>query len=204
MPHSTQRYSRFGINELSTAATVAPVTLNEIKDNTPSIFDNSQDAYIECDILPVAIEFVEQRAGRSLITQTRIQYHDDFFDVFYLQFAPVSAITSVQYVDTTGTSQTVASTVYRLDSKSKPARLTEELNQTWPTAADVSNAVTITYTAGYGSAASSVPIIYRRAIIALATFWIENPAALACQDAGVMTANLDALIATEGMMPTYA
>src|SRR5205807_8405795 len=69
---------------------------------------------------------------------------------------PVQSVTSVSYLDPSGNSQTLASSTYRLDSTNLPARLTPTLNNVWPATAQLPDAVTVVFVAGFG-AASAVP-----------------------------------------------
>ena len=69
---------------------------------------------------------------------------------------PLVGVTSVQYLDATGTLQTVAPADYVVDTQSEPGRLIP-LAGSWPATATHPQAVTIVYTAGYVSAAA-VPL----------------------------------------------
>ena len=67
---------------------------------------------------------------------------------------PLVSVTGIVYVDTDGADQTLGSSVYRVDTVNEPGRITLEYNQSWPSTREVTNAVTITYQAGYGKAAA--------------------------------------------------
>jgi hypothetical protein len=73
-----------------------------------------------------------------------------------LDIGPVSSITSVKYLDSTGAEQTLSSAVYTLISESLPPRLVLKTGQSWPATYSADNAVRIRFVAGYG-AASAVP-----------------------------------------------
>lgn len=98
----------------------------------------------------------EQDLGRRLITQTLAAYYDAFpvYSLFLLP--PLSSVTSITYLDTDGASQTLAADQYTVDAKSIPARITPAYGVTWPSTRAQSNAVYVTFVAGYG-AASAVP-----------------------------------------------
>lgn len=66
-------------------------------------------------------------------------------------------------MDTDGNSQTLGSSVYRVDAVSEPGRITLAYNQSWPLIRSVTNAITITYSAGYGIP-SKVPDDVKHAI----------------------------------------
>lgn len=67
---------------------------------------------------------------------------------------PLSSISSFAYIDTAGATQTLTLTTdYIIDTASQPGRITPAYGTVWPTARNQMNAVTITYVAGYASAA---------------------------------------------------
>ena len=83
-------------------------------------------------------------------------------------------ITSINYVDTDGVSQTLASSEFQVDTSSEPGRIAPEFQKVWPETRDVFNEVTIVYTDGYGAAASDVPESLKTAIKITAGSWYEN------------------------------
>lgn len=184
---------------------IEPVTAAQVKDNAFIINDTQHDNFIDEQLIPHARATVEELAKRSLITQTRVQRQDCLETVMYLRYGPVQSVTSITYKDSTNTTQTLASSKYTVDTASIPARVVEAYNQTYPSSNVDTNSVVITAIHGYGSTAASVPIIYRRAIILLATFWFNNRAAFACGDVddAVMKA-VEQLLAIEGRTLEYA
>ncbi len=88
---------------------------------------------------------------------------------------PVQSITSFTYVnDETGLATVVTSAEYELDNTREPALLWPAYNTSWPSARDKPNSVLVTYTAGYGPAAS-VPEGLRLAIKQLVAYWYGSP-----------------------------
>lgn len=77
------------------------------------------------------------------------------FEIF-LAHDPIVSVDSIAYIDQYGVTQTLASNQYKLDNISAPARILPAYGTTWPTTRNEINAVTVTYTCGYGSA-SDVP-----------------------------------------------
>jgi len=69
---------------------------------------------------------------------------------------PLISIDSVKYIDVDGTQQTMASTDYKVDSVTEPARLVPAYGKSWPGTRNEINAVEVTFTCGYG-APSAVP-----------------------------------------------
>lgn len=133
--------------------TAEPLTLAEVKAHLRiEEDDDTEDLYL-LGLIQSAREYVEDYCGIALLTQTWQLVSDGFQCVFQLR-PPVQSVSSVSYVDAVGSTAAVASSVYRLDSTSWPARLTNDYSQTWPTPLQTTNAVTITYVTGYSSAAS--------------------------------------------------
>lgn len=137
--------------EVSTAPAVEPVCLDDLKAFL-QYDDDDQDGLIT-SLGIAAREELERVTQLALITQTVKLYLPDFPGCeIEIRKPPVSSITSVQYTDTDGDTQTVSSANYQLDSKSYPARLWPVRDQEWPNDVkqDTLNAVTVTFVAGYG------------------------------------------------------
>lgn len=80
------------------------------------------------------------------------QYFDLKRNAIVLPIPPVQSISSIQYVDTSGATQTLSSANYILDSNSEPARITPAYGLSWPDTRVQVGAVTVTFVAGYGLA----------------------------------------------------
>jgi uncharacterized phiE125 gp8 family phage protein len=80
-------------------------------------------------------------------------------------------VDSVTVYDEDGNSTAVTvSTTFDVDTYQVPGRITLQRGATWPVALRANNAIEIVYTAGYGSAASSVPAPIKRAVKQLAAY----------------------------------
>lgn len=146
--------------------TIEPLTLEQLKERL-RISGCDFDAELSL-ILTTARKQVEADTYRRLITQTVVGYMDEFRWVpeIELRLAPVSSITSIVYTDQNGDSQTLATTVYSSDLNSTPPRIVLKTNQKWEyTEYNTPNAVAITFVAGYGATAASVPAAARLAIV---------------------------------------
>jgi len=143
---------------LVTAPAVEPVLLAEARDHAKySQTDN--DAALG-RFLVAARQAAEDYLGRGLITQTWKLVLQDFHNVMYLPMAaPLQSVTTVKYYDVNGTLQTLANTVYDVDTNSRPGRVCLAFNQTWPALVAVRRAgkVEITYVVGYGADGTFVP-----------------------------------------------
>lgn len=137
--------------------TTEPLTVEEMKD-VLRIANCDFDAEIG-RVLTAARRKVEYDTRRRFITQTVALYLDTWpgGDLIEVRIAPVSAVSSIAYIDQDDASQTLATSVYQTDLDHTPPRIMLKESQQWPSLADQTvKAVTITMTAGYG-AASTVP-----------------------------------------------
>lgn len=137
---------------LVTAPATEPVTLAEAKSHL-RVTTTDDDVLITA-LIVAARESAESAMGRALITQTWDMTIDGFPPVIDVPLPPLQSVTSINYVDENGDSQTLATTEYTVDIKSSPGRLVESYGKTWPTTRDVINAVTVRFVAGYGASAS--------------------------------------------------
>ena len=125
-----------------------------------------------------AVATVERWTGRSLLTQTWKLTLDAWptNSEIALPYPPLQSVTSIQYVDSDGVTQSVDSSDYRIDDQAEPARITPAFNAVWPTARTVTNAVTVTYVAGYGDKSTDIPDDIIDAIHVLVYHRFEEPA----------------------------
>jgi len=153
---------------------VEPVTIDEFKAHARIDYDD-QDTVI-AGLITAARTWCEEYLQRSFITTTWTLTTDDFpqNDYIHVQRANLIAVTSIQYVDTNGSTQAWSSSHYRVDAYNEPPRIQPAYGAWYPFARDISNAVTITFTAGYGATAASVPQTIKQAILMLASHWFEN------------------------------
>ena len=158
---------------VSVQPTLEPVTVDE-QQSWSRITDEAESAHLEA-LIKGARVYVEQYLQRALMTQTLIERFDYFTGYFELQRGPVQSITSVQYIDVAGSTQTISSANYYTDLVSTPARIWPATSYTWPSTFDRPNAVTLTYVAGWSDAAS-VPQPIKMAISMLVDHWYENRA----------------------------
>lgn len=157
---------RYAIQETSTP-TVYPVCLSEVKQHLRMEHIVEQDAYLS-ELIKLGTRQLELDTRRIFISRTMKESYD-WWPVSYtspmeLKRAPVSAITSITYIDTSQVEQTWDSANYVLDNRREPIRLHLAYGATIPTALDIENAIAITYTAGYGADGSYVPELAKHAI----------------------------------------
>lgn len=153
---------------LVTAPTVEPIDLADAKRQCHLSDDlTDQDAQISAYI-SAAREWAEVYTGRALLTQTWDLKFDAFPDVICLPKPPIASVTSVSYIDTNGTTQTLSSSLYTTDLPTgpyaPPGRIVPVYGSTWPSTRDVPNAVTVRVVCGYGSDPALVPDAIKQAI----------------------------------------
>lgn len=171
--------------QVGTPPASEPVTVAELK--THARIDLSDDDTLLGLYITSAREWVEQYIERSLIHQTFVLYLDAVPVGQYLElpFPKLSSITHIKYYDADDSLQTWSSSNYRADTVSQVGRVTVKNGISWPSIiTDRADALQITYVAGYGSAASSVPEALKTAIKLLATHWYENREATAMGNIG--------------------
>lgn len=163
MPHVARMNAHYGLVQ-SVAPAEEPITLAEAKTHMRVETDyTDENSLIEDALIPAARQYCETVTGRQFITATWVMKMDEFPRVIWLPRPPALTVTSITYVDTAGDSQTVTAANYTLDTYATKARITEAYGEVWPSTQSIANAVTVTYTAGYG-AASTVPESLKAAI----------------------------------------
>lgn len=162
---------------LATAPSVEPMLKAEAKAYLRVDSANTDEDTLVDSLIIAARQQAETYTGRALITQTwdlvldRFPSGDRPIDV---PLPPLQSVTSITYLDTNGTSQTLSSANYIVDTKNEPGRIALAVGESWPdTQADRINAVTVRFVAGYGAAAA-VPEGIKTAMKLLIAHWFEN------------------------------
>lgn len=174
---------------LVTAPATEPVTLAEAKLHLR--VDVNDDDDLITALIVAAREHVETFTHRALITQTWDLQLDKFPSLdwsaplvgdsvsrgpLWIPKPPLASVTSVTYVDTTGTTQTWSASAYTVDAPAGPharmGRIVPAFAQFYPVTRTQPNAVTVRFVAGYG-AASAVPASIKAAIKILVATWFD-------------------------------
>lgn len=145
---------------------------------------NDDDTLID-DLIAAAAAHMDGRdgvLGRALLTQTWTLALDDFpcetWDDPYagirVPLPPLQSVSSITYLDGLGVEQTLATSVYAVDTASQPGIISLKNGQSWPSVQDVRNAVTITFVAGYGATDAALPRPLRLAAQQLVATWYDN------------------------------
>lgn len=150
-----------------------PVTAAEAKLHCR--IDGSDDDSLVAALITAAREHVEEVTERALIEQTwRLTLAAFPCGRLLLPRPRLIAVSSIVYLDTDGASQTLDSSLYRVDATSEPGSVEPAYGTSWPDTYAVSGAVTVTFTAGYGTEVSAVPQAIKQAVLLLVGAWYEN------------------------------
>lgn len=160
-----------------TAPTSEPLTAEEVMEYL-RLPDAGEVATLS-NLIAEARDFLEGELDMQLMPAT-LELHLHRFpcsgEAIRLRRPPIVAVTSIEYVDSDGQTQTVEAADYRLDRRALPPRIYPV--DTWPTADDRPEAVTITYTAGYASV-TAIPPTLRAAMLLYVGHRYENREATA-------------------------
>lgn len=136
--------------------------------------DTTDDDELISQLLDSATVYCEQFQNRTYLNRTRFLYLDAFPDEIIVPDPPLVSVTSLQYIDTDGATQTWDASNYRVDTSTEPGTITRAYNIDWPSIRSVTSAITITYVAGYGALATNTPDDVKNAIKLLIGHWYEN------------------------------
>lgn len=138
--------------KLVTTPAIEPVTLSEVKAHC--VIAHDEDDTLLGTLISAAREHGESLTGRSWAPKTLEVVLDSFpSGAIELPASPVTAVTSIKYLDADGAEQTMPDTDYYVDTDSLVGRVIPK--DAWPEAVDRLNAVRVRYTAGF--AAGSIP-----------------------------------------------
>lgn len=178
-----------------------PLTIAEVKDHLRIDEDVVVEDALLAGLIKAARVWAENYTQRTFITQTWETRFDHFRREMYLPRSPLQSVSSVSYV--TGgspTLDTVATSVYEVDTYTNPGRVFLGYSQTWPTPQVIQHAVRIRYVAGYGSNGSDVPEQLRLGMLLLIGAWHENREPVV---AGVSVSAMPAPVSVEAMFSPY-
>jgi uncharacterized phiE125 gp8 family phage protein len=157
--------------EIVTRPTVEPVTLFEAKKQLEmSLTDDAHDDHLT-DLIKQCREQFEDDTDTALLTQTWKVQCQSFGDKITLPKRPVQSITTVKYYDGANVQQTLSSALYQLHKPLRQIRLAYQA--TTPATAARWDAWEITYVCGYGSDATNVPGVAKRAILQLIGYYFD-------------------------------
>ena len=164
-----------GIYELTVAPTVEPVWIDEVKAHS-RIGITQDDILIQDKIIAVR-SWIEDNYDLVFCTQTWTLKLESFpvGDILIYK-RPVQSITKIEY-KLNGVLTTLSTAVYAVDLKARPPRITLAYNQLWPLIANEDSgpgAVVVTFKAGWGDTAASVPQQVRQFLLFRIADFYEN------------------------------
>lgn len=130
-------------------APAEPISLAEAKAHLRVVI-SEDDTYISA-LIKTARETAESFQHRTYMATEYQLKLDEWLDVFELPLPPLWGVSSITYVDVGGDTQTLASTVYEVDTTTEPGEVRLAYNQSWPTYRSGHHVITVNYTAGYST-----------------------------------------------------
>lgn len=154
--------------KVTTQPTTEPVTLAEAKEHL-RIYHEEEDELIEGYIKSARVYAEKVLTWRAFIEQT-IRYTLDSFPAGKLELPrpPLIEVLSVKYTKDGDETTLTVTDDYTVDTKSEPGRVIPANG--WPDA----DQVEVTYKAGYGSNADSVPENFRQGLLFLMAHFYET------------------------------
>ena len=148
--------------------TSEPLTTADAKTHL-RVSGSDEDSYIDI-LIEIARRQLENDSRTAIITKTWVQKHHAFptDGVIELRMTPVASVSSIQYVDINGDTQTFSSGDYTVDTSRGVVWLGYQ--KEWPNTRDHSDVLTITYVAG----ASAATQTQKHAMRFLIAHWFEN------------------------------
>jgi uncharacterized phiE125 gp8 family phage protein len=161
--------------KLKTAPALTPITLAEVKAHVR--VDHSDDDAMLQTMIDAAVSYVDGYSGvlgRCMIEQTWELYYDAFpCGDLLIPLGKLISVTSVEYVDpVTELYVSWDAANYEIDNVSLDGWVIPVNG--WPIIMDTSNAVRVTFKAGYGATAADVPAAIRQAMMLLIGHWYYN------------------------------
>lgn len=134
---------------------------------------SSQDeTFLRC--LITAYRQAERLTRKALCSQTLKLSLNNFCNEIILPRPPLVSVSAFAYLNTSGVSTSVSSSLYHVDTTRTPGRVIAAENTSWPTpSSSYPNPVQITYVAGYADL-KDIPEDLIHAIFMLATYFYDN------------------------------
>ncbi|MFZ2738087.1 MAG: head-tail connector protein [Burkholderiaceae bacterium] len=154
--------------QLVTPAAEEPVSIIEAKLHLRVDFD--EDDTLIASLISAARQAAETLTGRQFTTARWKLVLDSFpgrslmgvpggqtfslpGNAVLLSKSPVQSVVAIDYLDMASVLQTLPASAYTVDTACEPARITPVFGQSWPVTLPQIGAVSVTFDAGYGSAA---------------------------------------------------
>lgn len=161
--------------ELVTAPTVEPVTLAQARAWLRLRETGPEDEEIE-DLITAARVLIEAEWSVRLVNSTWRLTMEGFpgCGPIRIPIGPLVSVSSIQYVDGAGATQTLGSSHYTVDTSVNPGEITAAYGEAWPVTRCQPRAVLVTFVAGHGATAASVPRTLQLAVKMAVNWWFER------------------------------
>jgi uncharacterized phiE125 gp8 family phage protein len=165
------------LNPVRTVAPLdPPVALEQVRAH--EIIDGSAEDMLLREYLDAATEKFDGPSGilgLALAPQTWSQQYTGFSSPICLPVRPVQSVTSITYQDADDATQTLATSVYSLVANHKCGpRIVLKSGQSWPATYSRDDAVTVTFVAGFPSAAAVPHRIKQMIRLLVADWWMTR------------------------------
>lgn len=175
----------------SSTPAITLVSVAEAKSHL-RVTHTAEDALITA-LIQTAVDYAQRATGRWFLTTTLVLRLEDFppYDAWPQRMTPywprvcghspiklpggkLQSITSVQYKDAAGATQTLSSPNYELVSDKTPAEIWPALGKTWPQTYGSQQDVTITYVVGETDASNVSPCIRAAVLLILSDLYTNR------------------------------
>lgn len=161
-----------GTYKVTTGPASEPLTASEAKLYLK--VDASTDDALITSLIQAARESCEKYLQMALISQTITEKFYCFKPYgLRLSVSPMISVSSVAYLDSGGNSQTLSTDIYGVKDGEKPPLIYLKYGQVWPATYAQTDAITVTYLAGYANAAA-VPALIKTAMYMILAEWYNN------------------------------
>lgn len=155
---------------VTTPATSRPISVDDVKNNSRIAIDD--DDLLIRRLIDSAVTFTEYELNSKIGLQTITWTLDYRLPAsLVVPVGPLISVTSIEYVDSAGQTQTLSASDYVVDINHSVGRVYPAYNVTWPIPRYQKDAVTVIYVAGN----SVIPAEIKTALLLLVGHWYENP-----------------------------
>lgn len=184
-------------NLVTIAPTVYPVSASEAKNQLRiASGDTTYDTEIT-RLITAASQWIERRYGISIITQTRTQFQDNFYEKYpifrnflgpyysrypvTLLYPPVQSVTFIKYYDTSQVLQTLDPATYTVTGLMAQVQGAQDIEtprifpqSSWPEFKWIPDTIQIKYVSGFGDTSAYVPEVIKTAVLMCLSHFFEN------------------------------
>ena len=154
-----------------------PIVLADAKNYLKQLSGVTTDDDLITSLIVAARKEVEQH-GIAVFDQEITESFDSFPQggkCLNLSLAPLRSVTSIQYLDTDGATQTLSSSIYTVDdSGTYSRRIALNEGESWPSTKQNINAVTVVYRVGFDATAPQVETIKTAMQLKMAYWYMDR------------------------------